>query len=112
VAPLNKEYIETDSPLWFATSYSLVIWSKSDPILHLSSTYIYFSENVRATRIDVPIYIGSIPTEHIDSFDEKFKASLQRIVDQGIDMERMSMVLNRDERQVGDRRSLSRPKEY
>ncbi|KAJ7597129.1 Metalloenzyme, LuxS/M16 peptidase-like protein [Mycena floridula] len=78
-APLNKEYIETDSPL---------------------CTYIYFSEDTRANKVSLPIYIGSVPTEHLEDFATMFKGSLTRIVAEGIDMERMSMVINRDERQL------------
>ncbi|KAK7463673.1 hypothetical protein VKT23_005614 [Stygiomarasmius scandens] len=79
VAPLNKEFVEIESPL---------------------CTYIYFSEETRATRVSLPIYIGSVPTAHLDAFDEKLKDSLKRIVKEGIDMERMQMVINRDERQL------------
>ncbi|KAJ6503445.1 Metalloenzyme, LuxS/M16 peptidase-like protein [Mycena vitilis] len=79
VAPLNKEYIEIDTPL---------------------CTYIYFGEDTRATAVYLPIYIGSIPTELLNDFDNKLKASLRRIVAEGIDMERMAMVINRDERQL------------
>ncbi|TBU62037.1 Metalloenzyme, LuxS/M16 peptidase-like protein [Dichomitus squalens] len=79
VAPLNKEYVEIENPL---------------------CTYIYFSEDTRAKRVDLPVYIGSVPTEHLDTFDEKFKASLKRIADEGVDMDRMAMVINRDERQL------------
>lgn len=64
------------------------------------STYIYFAEDTRATALYLPIYVGSVPTEHLDDFDSKLKASLRRIVSEGIDMERMAMVINRDERQV------------
>ncbi|KAF7347762.1 hypothetical protein MVEN_01533700 [Mycena venus] len=78
VAPLNKEYIEIDSPM---------------------CTYIYFGEDTRVTAIYLPIYVGSVPTELLDEFDSKLKASLRRIVSEGIDMERMAMVINRDERQ-------------
>ena len=42
-----------------------------------------------------------MPTELLDSFDEKLKASLKRIADEGFDMDRMAMVIGRDERQVG-----------
>jgi len=55
---------------------------------------------VRATKVVLPIYVGSIPTEELDGFNSKLKTSLQRVVKEGIDMERMSMVINRDERQV------------
>ncbi|KAF8898648.1 Metalloenzyme, LuxS/M16 peptidase-like protein [Infundibulicybe gibba] len=79
VAPLNKEYIEIDSPL---------------------CTYIYFGEDTRATRVNLPIYIGSVPTEHLMDFDQKLKTSFEGIVKAGIDMERMSMVIDRDERQL------------
>ncbi|KAF9069136.1 Metalloenzyme, LuxS/M16 peptidase-like protein [Rhodocollybia butyracea] len=79
VAPLNKEYVEIESPL---------------------CTYIYFSEDTRSTRVSLPIYVGSVPTEHLDTFDQKLKASLQRIVKEGIDMERMAMVISREERQL------------
>ncbi|TFK57173.1 hypothetical protein OE88DRAFT_1650788 [Heliocybe sulcata] len=79
VAPLNKEYIETESPL---------------------CTYIYFGEDTRATCVDLPIYIGSVPTEHIDTFGERLRTSFKRIAEKGFDMERMSMVINRDERQL------------
>ena len=65
------------------------------------STYIYFSEDTRATYVDLPVYIGSVPTEHLDTFDEKLKSSLKRITDEGFDMDRMAMVIGRDERQVG-----------
>lgn len=46
------------------------------------------------------MYVGSIPTEHLDTFDEKLKASLKRIADDGLDMKRMAMVISRDKRKV------------
>lgn len=95
VAPLNKEFVEIELPLWLATHHTL-----TTHINYFSSSYIYFGEDVRATRVTLPIYIGSVPTEHLDSFNEKLLASLRRIVKEGIDMERMSMLINRDERQV------------
>lgn len=78
-APLNKEYIETESPM---------------------CTYIYFAEDTRATALYLPIYVGSVPTEHLDDFDNKLKASLSAIIAKGLDMERMTMVIDRDERQL------------
>lgn len=41
-----------------------------------------------------------MPTEHLNDFDEKLQTSFKRIVKEGIDMERMAMVISRDERQV------------
>ncbi|KAL0580364.1 hypothetical protein V5O48_001609 [Marasmius crinis-equi] len=78
-APLNKEFIEIESPL---------------------CSYIYFAEDTRATRVYLPIYVGSVPTAHLETFGGKLKDSLQRIVKEGIDMDRMKMVINRDERQL------------
>jgi hypothetical protein len=37
----------------------------------LVSSYIYFSEDTRVTMVDLPIYIGSVPVEALDNFDEK-----------------------------------------
>ncbi|GLB36235.1 putative insulinase (Peptidase family M16) [Lyophyllum shimeji] len=79
VAPLNKEFIEIEHPL---------------------CSYIYFGEETCATRVDLPIYVGSVPTDQLDNFDVKFKESLKRIVEEGIDMKRMAMVINREERKL------------
>lgn len=50
--------------------------------------------------MNLPIYIGSVPTGELQSFNEKLGMSLHRIVKEGIDMHRMAMVINRDERQA------------
>jgi hypothetical protein len=50
--------------------------------------------------VDMPVYIGSVPVEELDNFDQKLVASFRRIADDGIDMTRIYMVINRDERQV------------
>ncbi|KAJ3559767.1 hypothetical protein NM688_g144 [Phlebia brevispora] len=52
------------------------------------------------TRSSLYIYAGSVPIEHLDSFDAKLQASLKRVVEEGIDMERMTMLIERDERQL------------
>jgi len=67
---------------------------------HLLSTYIYFYEDERATRGDLAIYVGSVPVRHLASFPDKLRASLARIAEEGLDMGRMAMVLDRDERQL------------
>lgn len=82
VAPLNKEYVEVETPL---------------------CTYIYFYEDERATRGDLAIYVGSVPVEHLASFPDKLRTSLTRIAREGLDMDRMAMVINRDERQLRSR---------
>lgn len=72
------------------------------------STYIQFSEDTRVTRVDLPIYIGSVPTDNLEDFDEKLRASLKRIAEAGFDMDRVSMVINRDERQLRSRVEASK----
>ncbi|KAF8271486.1 Metalloenzyme, LuxS/M16 peptidase-like protein [Lactarius quietus] len=76
-APLNKEFVEIESPL---------------------CTYIYFREKTRATLCDLVVYVGSVPTEHLDSFDAKLHESFRRISKEGVDLDRMSMVIDRAER--------------
>jgi Zn-dependent M16 (insulinase) family peptidase len=64
------------------------------------STYIYIGVELRATLSDLIIYVGSVPTEHLDTFDAKLHESFHRIVKEGVDLNRMRMVIDRDERQV------------
>jgi hypothetical protein len=64
------------------------------------STYIYLGAENRATYSDLLIYVGSVPTEHIDTFDAKLHESFRRIIKDGVDLNRMKMVIDRDERQV------------
>ena len=75
-----------------------------DPYLKLvltsCSTYIYIGEENRATCSDLLIYVGSVPTEHLDIFDAKLHESFRRIIKDGVDLNRMKMVIDRDERQV------------
>lgn len=70
---------------------------------HPLSTYIYFYEDERATRDDLAIYIGSVPVEHLASFPGRLRDSLARIAGEDLDMERMALVINRDERQLRSR---------
>ena len=78
--------------------------SLSDLTINLYSTCIYFVEETRATAIDLSIRIESVPTGELLGFNEKLQMSLRRIVKEGIDMDRMAMVINRDERQVSGHR--------
>ncbi|PVF99908.1 hypothetical protein CPB86DRAFT_846178 [Serendipita vermifera] len=75
-APLTKEFVEIPSPF---------------------CTYIAFYENSRSTFSELSVYFGSVPTEHIDTLDESFRASLRRIAKEGFDMERMKSVISRDQ---------------
>ena len=67
---------------------------------HPLSTYIYFYEDERTAWDDLAVYVGSVPVEHLASFPDRLRASLARIAEEGLDMERMAMVINRDERQL------------
>ena len=69
-------------------------------VLTSCSTYIYIGEENRATCSDLLIYVGSVPTEHLDIFDAKLHESFRRIIKDGVDLNRMKMVIDRDERQV------------
>ena len=82
-------------------SYSTT--SLLDLTINLYSSSIYFYEEARATFVNLPIYVESVPTGELSSFNEKLQMSLRRIVEEGIDMHRMAMVINRDERQASDR---------
>lgn len=78
-APLMKEYVEIADPL---------------------CTYVYFAEDTRAGRVEMPVYVGGVPVAELDGFDERLVKSLKKIVVDGLDMERMKMIIDRDERQV------------
>ena len=67
------------------------------------STQISFYDEERATRDDLWILVSSVPVEKLTSFPGRLRASLSRIADEGFDMERMAIVINRDERQFRSR---------
>ena len=79
VAPLTKQFVEIESPL---------------------CTYISFVENVRASFTTLDVYFGSVPTGELDLLAEKFEIAIQRIVKDGIDMDRMRLVLKRERLKV------------
>ncbi len=105
VAPLNKEYIEIDSPLWYV--YARIVFRKTD--IYPSSSYFYFCTDVYATNVNLDIWITSVPIKYLETFNEKLTTSLKLIVENGIDMQRMAMIINRDERQVCGRLKLWMP---
>ncbi|KAG9076542.1 hypothetical protein FS749_011635, partial [Ceratobasidium sp. UAMH 11750] len=75
VSPLTKEYVETANPL---------------------CTYIYCDSEERATFTTQNIYFGSVPTDQLDELHGKVIKSLKKIVADGIDMERIRLVIKRD----------------
>ena len=78
----------------------ITIMSFAGTNLPIHSSCIDFDENCRATYINLEIDITSVPTNNLDTFNEKLTASLKRIVEGGIDMQRMGMVINTAERWV------------
>ena len=78
--------------------------SFSDLTINLYSTYIGFFNITRATAVDLNIVVESVPTGELLTFNEKLQMSLRKIVKEGIDMDRMAMVINRDVRQVSGHR--------
>ncbi|KAG8964007.1 hypothetical protein FRC03_002291 [Tulasnella sp. 419] len=75
VALLNKEFVEIPSPV---------------------STFINFWNTIRASFVALEIYFASVPIEHLSTLDEKLRKSLQNFAKEGIDMERMRILLKRE----------------
>ncbi|QRW19305.1 AhpC/TSA domain-containing protein [Rhizoctonia solani] len=75
VSPLTKEFVENANPL---------------------CTSIYCDNNERATFTSSNIYFSSVPTEQLDALHEKVIAKLKQIVAEGIDMDRIRLVIKRD----------------
>lgn len=78
-SPLTKEFVEIASPY---------------------CTYVAFYECTRSTFSELGVYFGSVPTEHLETLDRLFKASIQRIAKEGLDMDRMNTVISRDELKI------------
>ncbi|KAK4688517.1 presequence protease, partial [Tremellales sp. Uapishka_1] len=86
-APIQKEFIEIPKPL--ATSIG------------------FYSED-RVNKNEYTCYISDVPAKHLMEIGPLLKAKLQKIVDQeGIDMERMGLVLRRDKRKMLNRMETS-----
>ncbi|CCO26896.1 hypothetical protein BN14_00928 [Rhizoctonia solani AG-1 IB] len=75
VSPLTKEFVETANPL---------------------CTYIYCDSEERATFTSNNIYFGAVPTEQLDALHQKVIVKLKQIVAEGIDMDRIRLVIKRD----------------
>jgi hypothetical protein len=65
-----------------------------------SSTYIYFDVQSRATICDLAVYAGGVPTDHLETLHDQIRGALKKIVEAGIEMDRMTMVLKRERRKV------------
>lgn len=84
ISPLQKQLIEIDEP--WATGLGFESTDYSTAILQLS--------------------LSSVPTEKLDKVPEAVKDTLRRVLKAGIDMERMTMILNREQRKVIDKSHL------
>jgi len=49
---------------------------------------------------DYDLGAASVPTEELENFDEKVIESLKKVVADGIDMTRLSQIIERDRRKV------------
>lgn len=78
ISPLQKELIEVDEP--WATSLGFASTDYSTSVLQLA--------------------LSSVPTPKLDQVEEAVKNILRRTLKAGIDMERMTMILNREQRKV------------
>ncbi|KZO96339.1 hypothetical protein CALVIDRAFT_481506 [Calocera viscosa TUFC12733] len=81
VAPLTREFVETASPL---------------------CTSIYVSDSMRATTTTLDVYLSSVPTELLETVQGRLTHELKKIVEEGLDMERMAMILRKDKRRLAD----------
>ena len=66
------------------------------------STYIYCDSEERATFTSANIYFGSVPTDQLDELHGKVITSIKKIVADGIDMDRIRLVIKRDKLKVRD----------
>ncbi|KAG8742736.1 hypothetical protein FRC12_015287 [Ceratobasidium sp. 428] len=75
VSPLTKEFVEIANPL---------------------CTYIYCDIEERATFTTQGIYFGAVPTDQLGELHGKVVESLKKIVADGVDMDRIRLVIKRD----------------
>jgi len=75
-----------------------IVFRKTE--LTIYSSAFFFNMDVYVTNINLEIWITSVSIKYLDTFNEKLASSLELIVENGIDMQRMAMIINRDERRV------------
>ena len=79
-SPLQKEFIEIPKPY---------------------ATAIGFYAEDRVNKNELQCSISDVPAKHLESIGQKIRTKLKHIVDEeGIDMERMGLVLRRDKRKL------------
>ena len=67
--------------------------------IDLYSSSISFIECMYV-RVELTIYVVSVPVQELQNFDKKLRMALRRIVEDGIDMPCVAMIINREEQQV------------
>lgn len=87
ISPLQKALIEIEEP--FATDVSFNSYDQLTTVVQLS--------------------FSSVPTEKLQIVGEEARKVMQQIADEGVDMERMSMLLDREQRKVRSARRLMLP---
>ncbi|PWN49324.1 hypothetical protein IE53DRAFT_388475 [Violaceomyces palustris] len=75
VSAIQKAFIERDDPL---------------------CTDVYMGTTDKAGRCTVVAYFSSVPTSQLDKLDEQLVELLEKVATEGIDMQRMAMVIKRD----------------
>ncbi|KZW02722.1 hypothetical protein EXIGLDRAFT_732962 [Exidia glandulosa HHB12029] len=78
-SPLNKDLVEIPEPLCAG---------------------IWLSETDRATTNDIDFVASSVPTEELETFDEKVLESLRKVVSEGIDMKKIQVIIERERRKL------------
>lgn len=83
----------TDSPV---SAIQKAFVERDDPLC--TDAYIGATDKAGATTLSA--YFSSVPTEQLDKLDQQLIDLLANIVQEGIDMERMRMVIKRDKLKV------------
>jgi len=79
-APLQKEFVEIPKPL---------------------TTGIGFYTEDRVNKNEITGYASDVPAKHLETLGDAIKDKLSKIVkEEGIDMERMGLVIRRDKRKL------------
>lgn len=76
VSPIQKAFVERDDPY---------------------ATDVFFNHSDKIGRNIITIYLSSVPTERLETLDVELVDSVfKKIIEEGIDMDRMRMVIERD----------------
>lgn len=79
----------TDSPISPLTAHFV---ETSDPL----ASWIGFYEQGRAWGLELSCYFGSVPTTKVDEIEGLLRDKLKEVVKEGVDMERMAVVIKKE----------------